>query len=273
MAFDGRKPADLMSDTYTTWKHWEADQFTRYSRSDGRYFDWCIEQASLPAPPTRILEIGYGNGAFLGYCKDRGWMVTGIEINETLKSRATSAGFQVYSGIQELPSNQTFDLIAAFDVLEHIPIGQAEEMLGELHTVLSSQGAILLRVPNGDSPFGRAYQHGDRTHVETYGSEKLRQLCASLQFKMVHVGEAPWSAQQGQPRTARTFIRSVLKRVIDWLIGYAYFGCHTDLSPNLFAVLKSDQKPVKNQKQGPSQGGGKHHNTVDPGTKESNSND
>ena len=111
-----------------------------------------------------------------------------------------------------------------FDVLEHLPIDHAEVLLAHLRSALSPQGAILLRVPNGDSPFGGAYQHGDRTHVETYGSEKLWQLCVSLHLEIVHAGEAPWGSQHRMPRTVRTFVGSVLKCVIDSLIGYAYFS-------------------------------------------------
>jgi SAM-dependent methyltransferase len=234
---------DSMNDTYTEWKHWEADQFGQWSRSDGRYFSWCIAQAKLSPPPTRVLEIGFGNGAFLGYCRDRGWTATGIETSETLISRATSAGFPVFSAVVDLPDGLFFDLIAVFDVLEHLPIDQAQGMLSSLRAVLSPQGAMLLRVPNGDSPFGRAYQHGDRTHVETYGSEKLHQLCACAQLRIVHAGEAPWSSQHRIPRTLRTFLGSILKRLIDWIIGCAYFGHHVDLSPNLFVVIKPAETP------------------------------
>jgi SAM-dependent methyltransferase len=232
-----------MNDSYADWKHWEADQFGRCSHSDVRYFTWCMKQASLSSPPTRVLEIGFGNGAFLGYCKNQGWTTTGIETNETLLSRAASAGFPVFPSVEELPGGLTFDLIAVFDVLEHLPIDQAERLLSQLRDVLSPQGAILLRVPNGDSPFGRAYQHGDRTHVETYGSEKLQQLCVSLRLRIVHAGEAPWGSQHRMPRTVRTLVGSVLKWVIDRLISYAYFGHYVDLSPNLFVVIKPTGLP------------------------------
>jgi len=233
--------AGSMTDTYTDWKHWEAEQFGQCPRSDSRYFGWCIARANFPTPPNRILEIGFGNGHFLGYCKSQGWSATGIETNASLRDRAHLAGFAILRSMTDLSGEKSFDLIAAFDVLEHVPSDQAEGMLTALRSALSPQGAILLRVPNGDSPFGRPYQHGDRTHVETYGSEKLRQLCASVQLRIIHSGEAPWFAQQGQPRTVKTFLRSLLKRALDRLIGFAYFGYHTDLSPNLFVVVKPIQ--------------------------------
>jgi len=227
-----------MTDTYTDWKHWEAARFGHCPRSDARYFDWCIEQAGLSQPPKRILELGFGNGQFLGYCREHAWAASGIETNATLRERASAAGFQVFESLEALEGEPVFDLIAAFDVLEHIPSDAVDQVLSTLRRSLSSQGAMLLRVPNGDSPFGRAYQHGDRTHLVAYGSEKLRQVCLAARLRIVHAGEAPWNRQQGQPRTAKTFLRSLLKRALDRLIGFAYFGYHTDLSPNLFAVVK-----------------------------------
>jgi SAM-dependent methyltransferase len=206
-----------------------------------------VKQAGHISPQPRVLEIGFGNGAFLGYCRDLGWPTTGIETNRTLLNRATSAGFPVFSSVQELPEGLDFDLIAVFDVLEHLPIDQAEMLLAHLRGILSPQGAILLRVPNGDSPFGRAYQHGDRTHVETYGSEKLEQLCVSLNLGVVHTGEAPWGSQHRMPRTVRTLVGSALKWVLDRLIGYAYFGRYVDLSPNLFVVIKPTDSPRSGQ--------------------------
>lgn len=230
-----------MNDDYTNWKRWDSDHFGDCSRSDFRYFNWCISRAKLASKPQQTLEIGFGNGAFLGFCKEQGWPATGIETNKILEDRAHAAGFPAHASLKDMPPGQSFDVIAGFDVLEHLPIDQAEAMLLALRELLSPQGALLLRVPNGDSPFGRANQHGDRTHVETYGLEKLRHLCTSAQLQIVHVGEAPWHSQQGQPRTVRTFLRFALKRVLDRLMGYAYFGQPMDLSPNLFVVLKPIQ--------------------------------
>ena len=226
------------ADSYSDWKKWEAGQFGRCHRSDARYFTWCIAQADLLASPIRVLEIGYGNGNFLGFCRSQGWHAVGIESNESLRDRARASDFQVHPDIEALPEGEPFDLIAAFDVMEHMPAQQAELLLASMKARLSTQGAIIVRVPNGDSPFGRIYQHGDRTHVETYGSEKLRQLCLPLGLGISQPGDAPWFAQQGHGRTPRSFLRAGLRRLFGWLIGFAYFGCRLDLSPNLLVVMK-----------------------------------
>lgn len=228
-----------MSDAYLDWKHWEAGRFGRCPDSEARYFAWHIRRARLPAAPSRVLEIGFGNGNCLGYCRKQGWQAAGIEINETLKQRASEAGFQVYQDVHAVPETESYELIAAFDVLEHLPIDQAETFLGALRARLAPQGAILVRVPNGDSPFGRTYQHGDRTHVETYCLGKLRQVCLAAGLAITRSGEAPWYAQQERDRTPRTFLRAVLRRVFDRLFGFAYFGGRMDLSPNLLVVLKA----------------------------------
>ena len=229
-----------MSDAYLDWKHWEVERFGRCPDSESRYFAWHIRKARLPAPPNRVLEIGFGNGNFLGYCRSQGWQAAGIEVNEILKQRATAAGFQVHQDVHVIPETEHFELIAAFDVLEHMPIDQAQTFLATLRSRLAPQGAILLRVPNGDSPFGRTSQHGDRTHIETYGLGKLRQISLAAGLTITRSGEAPWYAQQERNRTPRTFLRAVLRKILDRLICFAYFGGRMDLSPNILVVLKAN---------------------------------
>src|SRR5688572_31064921 len=43
-------------------------------------------------------------------------------------------------------------------------------------STLFSYTTLFRSFPNGDSPFGRLYQHGDLAHVATLGQFKIRQL-------------------------------------------------------------------------------------------------
>jgi 2-polyprenyl-3-methyl-5-hydroxy-6-metoxy-1,4-benzoquinol methylase len=109
---------------YLRWKEWGVHNFARLSNYDKRYFD--AELKGLPiasgSSPLQILEIGFGNGKFLQYCLDCGWDISGTEINPLLIEIAKEKGFHtVLSGnLLELTDRQ-FDLVVAFDVLEHIP--------------------------------------------------------------------------------------------------------------------------------------------------------
>lgn len=223
--------------SYIHWKGWQEGEFGHFDHRSARYYTWHVRRAVGRLVHIRVLELGFGNGAFLGYCRQQGWHASGVEIDEDLRDRAAHAGYLTAPSIQELPNADRYDLIALFDVLEHVPTAHLVHLMRALCARLTSQGAILVRVPNGDSPFGGRHQHGDLTHVEAFGEFKLRQLAAMCRLKLVELGEAPWYAQQGESRTFKALRRAVTRSVLNRLLGFAYFGKTVDLSSNLVAVL------------------------------------
>lgn len=228
-------------DSYLEWKEWSADRFGQLTSREKRYFKWHVQRALPSANNPVVLEIGFGNGAFLTFCRYLGWNVIGVEWERELCERARNAGFLVAANLSELPSKQQFDLIVLFDVLEHISADQLVDFTRTLADHLAPDGALLLRVPNGDSPFGRHHQHGDLTHVTTFGEFKLQQLARMCQLRVVVMGESPWNAQQHEGRTARAFFRWLVRRALDRLFGFAYYGRRVDLTANLVAVLKPNR--------------------------------
>jgi 2-polyprenyl-3-methyl-5-hydroxy-6-metoxy-1,4-benzoquinol methylase len=66
-----------------------------------------------------VLEIGYGNGSFLNWCKEKDLNVHGIEQDKDLIARAKKQNYKVYKSISEIKQTK-FDLIVLLDVLEHI---------------------------------------------------------------------------------------------------------------------------------------------------------
>jgi hypothetical protein len=145
----------------------------------------------------------------------------------------------------ELPAGQRYGLVAMFDVLEHIEVEEVVSFMRGLAQRLAPDGAILLRVPNGDSPFGGRHQHGDLTHVVAYGEFKLKQLAQLAGLKVVALGEAPWHAQQTEGRSLRCLLRATARSLLNRLIGFAYFGGTVDLATNLAAVLVPALSPRK----------------------------
>jgi SAM-dependent methyltransferase len=228
---------DPVQDRYVEWKDWKEDAFGRADKRHGRYFDWHVARALGGRAPAEVLEIGFGNGEFLGYCRERGCRVWAVELDGQLRERATRAGFDTAADLDALPAGASFDLIALFDVLEHIPADRLIPFSQQLAARLRPEGALLLRVPNGDSPFGRRHQHGDLTHVTSFGEYKLRQLAALCGLKLVALGESPWHAQRFESRTLRCLLRAMARWSINRLFGFAYFHRAVDLDTNLVAVL------------------------------------
>ena len=170
----GPDPVDQESH-YLDWKGWtsEAD-FGVVERGNVDYFTRELRDIERATEVHDVLEIGFGQGQFLAFCRDRGWKVTGVELLPDLVAAASRAGFDA-RGADELAGlpDESFDLIAAFDVFEHIPPDQSEEFLANLRSKLRPNGRILLRFPNADSWIGLPFQNGDPTHTNAIGVLKM----------------------------------------------------------------------------------------------------
>ncbi|WP_457615944.1 class I SAM-dependent methyltransferase [Lutibacter sp.] len=98
----------------------------------------------------KILDIGCGTGDFLFVCKNNGWNVVGVEPNEKARSISKSklgahTTNTLFTDIEEL-SNQTFDVITLWHVLEHVY--NLESYIKLLKKHLKPSGTLIIAVPN-----------------------------------------------------------------------------------------------------------------------------
>jgi len=225
-----------MSD-YLHWKNWDAATFGHCTAAQQRYFDWHLARCGGDAVHW-ALEIGFGNGAFLAFARSRGIEVHGVEIEPELCARAQALGVVAAGSVGALPepgADGRYDLIVAFDVFEHLPPDELAPLLARLRQCLADGGALLCRVPNGDSPFGRKHQHGDATHRATYGLDKLAQVAAGAGLALRAQGEAPWHCQPGRKRG--NLARAAVQALLEGAVRYAYRWPGLQLGPNLVAVF------------------------------------
>ncbi len=134
-----------------------------------------IEQ-SIPTDSPSVLDIGCGRGAFLKYSANHrpAWELYGSDINdravEDLRVElAGKATLEVASADRRPFGTREFDVITAFDVLEHLdePAGT----LASIRSWLKPGGVAVFVVPVYDGPTGpliRRLDH-DETHVQKHG--------------------------------------------------------------------------------------------------------
>lgn len=223
---------------YADWKGWQGE-FTASDR-DERYF--AAEFAALPVVAGQsVLEIGFGNGAFLAWARARGASVVGTEADAAMVAAARAKGFDAYPADLDAlrAAGRRFDLVAAFDVLEHWDKQTLIANLGAIRALLNPGGSLLARFPNGHSPFGRLHQYGDLTHQTVLSATSIRQLAQMTGFVVTDVRNAArvpakrgwWSALKNawrKLRCARTEIA----------FGKLYQVGRLPLDPNLVAVLQ-----------------------------------
>lgn len=235
------KPSTNVNTDYIQWKEWGANNFAKLRPEDIRYFNAELKYFYHQLPDDAdVLEIGFGNGKFLKYCIDIGWKITGTEINPLLVQIGNETGFHSIcsSDLSELSDSQ-FDLVAAFDVLEHIPQDRILFFLRQINRVLKQNGFCLLRFPNGDSPFGLANQNGDVTHVSAIGSEKIRYFLSQTPLKLICCrGECEPLIEETFLKTIRRGISLLFKRVINLFIWLVFYKKRNYCSDNLIVILK-----------------------------------
>jgi 2-polyprenyl-3-methyl-5-hydroxy-6-metoxy-1,4-benzoquinol methylase len=177
---------------YRDWKGWNAETFGAVDRASRRYFEAELAAEGIQSlGGLRVLEIGFGNGAFAAWARQSGAEYVGVEAIPELVAAARQAGIDAYQYSDDLDlahvSTESMGLIVAFDVFEHLALPDLHKMLSRCRDLLSPGGVLLARVPSGDSPFGRATQYGDLTHRLVLGSSAVRQIAlnAGLEVKSV----------------------------------------------------------------------------------------
>jgi SAM-dependent methyltransferase len=229
--------------SYVDWKQWSVEDFGHYTDLDARYFRAEVGLQAFDRP-TKVLELGFGNGAFLAWARDQGAQTYGVESNPFLVDRGrellgverahadlTATAIQAHKG--------SFTHLVAFDVLEHIEQRDYPALFAGFAQLLRVGGLCVLRYPNGDSPFGRRVQHGDHTHLTTIGSDKLRYFAQRAGFEVIGIRAPALPIRgMGMRRGLKRVVVHAVRFGLETVVGAAYFGKRIALDQNSTAVLR-----------------------------------
>jgi len=230
----------MSGNCYAEWKNWKESEFGQTPKHENEYFKTVFKKFNLDNN-TKILEIGFGNGYFLNFARHRGCVIEGIELVSELVERASSNGFKSYTSLENIQKNNIYDLIVLFDVLEHIPQDEVLDFLNLLNKFLAENGSIVIRTPNGSSPFGLANQYGDVTHCNVITGTKLNYWTKLSGLRVEHIdGDLyPFIFKHNIKKLPSKIIKRILFKVAERVCRYIFApqpkGC---LSSNLFAILK-----------------------------------
>ena len=167
-------------------KLYELEDSHFWFRSRNKLITWAISKYFPDL--KRFLEIGCGTGfvlngihktfpdvkasgseiftAGLGFAKAR---LPGVELFQ-LDARA-------------LPFESEFDMIGAFDVLEHIE--EDEAVLKEIHRAVRDDGGIIITVPQHQFLWSEIDDYS--YHVRRYSARELREKVERAGFKVIHM--------------------------------------------------------------------------------------
>ena len=118
--------------------------------------------------PDSILEIGIGNGMVSNYLKQRGYNVTTMDIDERLKPDKVGS-------ILHIPfSDKFFEVVACFEVLEHLPYENFAKALSEIHRVTIKY--VVLSLPDVTKVY--------RLNIQVPKIGELKRLISIPRFKI-----------------------------------------------------------------------------------------
>lgn len=232
---------------YKEWKNW--NQLFTITPPDTRYYDG--ELGGFVFAGTKVLEIGFGSGAFLAWAKAKGAEVAGCELIEALCEEGNKRGYDTRAGSIEKFAEciGKFELIVALDVLEHIPLNELPRFLEATKRIMAPNASFIARTPNGSSPWGLVFQHGDITHQTCLSAGRYEQLAQQTGFKIVECRN-PFRPIDPAHRM-KDYIRFGLRDFITKVLSFAFQLGQTPQDSNIVVILKATIAPeISNPKLG-----------------------
>jgi 2-polyprenyl-3-methyl-5-hydroxy-6-metoxy-1,4-benzoquinol methylase len=165
---------------------------------------------------SEILDLGCGDGRLIYSLQRLGYNnVSGVDISQSqldLASQVSSTldNQDVMEFLQQ--TTRTFDLIVAFDLIEHLEKMDLLTFLAECYSVLKPGGRIVFQTPNAASPFFGSVRYGDLTHELAVTPVLLGQLMSRAKFSDISAREAPPVPYAYSPKsTLRYFAWQIIR--------------------------------------------------------------
>lgn len=159
--------------------------------------------ARIPRPLGRVLDVGCGAGHVGASLRAAGaTQLVGIELDSQAAARARATFDMVYEAdaeraLEQLISNQRFDVICCYDILEHLY--DPEQVLRGLHSVAALDGILHISIPNARhlslirdlvlrGTFGyELFGHRDATHLRWFTKSDIVTLVEECGWTVTEV--------------------------------------------------------------------------------------
>jgi len=194
---------------------------------------------------TSFLDIGCGAGHFLYYLAKKGYGdFLGIDVSAQqidYCKKNISGNVQCADAFKFLNEKvDSYDVITAHDVLEHIPKHKSVQFVQLIYSALKSKGTSIMRMPNMSNPFSLISRYNDFTHEIGFTEKSLYQLLWLGGFRNIEV----LPAGKITVRTFRNGARKILLKVLHGFIKFSYyvqdFTVPENLDKNLVVVARKE---------------------------------
>lgn len=110
---------------------------------------------TLPAGsvPSKLLDIGCGDGSFLALAREHGFLVSGTELGDN--SQPAKLGIEARQYIDDWSDDGPFDIVTMWHSLEHFP--DVRRALESVEKLLAPSGVLIVAVPDFGGVQARAF--------------------------------------------------------------------------------------------------------------------
>jgi 2-polyprenyl-3-methyl-5-hydroxy-6-metoxy-1,4-benzoquinol methylase len=180
------------------------------------------EQTVLSSFPgdksARILDVGCGMGFLLLALKKAGYQnLTGVDSDKRQVDACVANGLQVQHVTDTIAylngQPGSYQVITAFDVLEHVPANVQINFLKSISKALSPDGTFIVTVPNANSTLASRNRYIDYTHHVLFTE-------VSLDFVLYNAG---FHSIQIRPLDYVTYSFTLKSLIHRLLLGYFRF--------------------------------------------------
>jgi SAM-dependent methyltransferase len=211
-----------------------------------------LYKPSADKKDIKILDIGSGLGFFLDVCEQEGLYCEGCDINEKAVAYSNRNKNRTRLGtIDEFYENESFDIIFALNLIEHIP--HPKKFIEQCGRILKPGGLLVMETPIQESLFHVFARIGDILtgyRMNNYGintNGHIYKFCGRTFEKIKDLGfEIVYKEKIGSPlkeilgKTA--YMSKKNKIILKIILPFVWvFARITNMENRIFIVLKSNK--------------------------------
>ncbi len=142
---------------------------------------------------AEIIDLACGNGKLIDFFIKKNYHnVYGVDISKEQVDIAKQISSNIYN--QDIldflkDKNQKYDLITAFDLMEHLNKEQVFIFIQCCYNSLKPGGRIIIQTINGETPFVGHLRYSDFTHETCYTSISISQIFEMFGFSKMKIKE------------------------------------------------------------------------------------
>ncbi len=140
----------------------------------------------------KLIEIGTGYGIFCEEMVKKNVFteVVGVEASDSLAKTCLDHGYRLYNGLfEELEIHETFNVVVAFEVLEHV--FEPKSFLEKVFALMHSNSLLMLTFPawtGFDTSVLREHSSAiDHEHLNYFTEKSISHLLQSLGFDVLEI--------------------------------------------------------------------------------------